>query len=301
MDSDTPPTVTAGAQDGLPHVVPLLTSWHPPLPLQLPVLPHGECGGHVVVSLGVPPDPILLQVPTLPVSLQLWHPLLQAELQQTPSTQLPLTQSVPAPHCCPLATFVPHLLLILRQVSPDVQSLSDVQAVRQDGLVALHLYGSHCWGCTAGQWPLPSQVPAGVNVAPVQLACRHPVLVDQGLQLPRPSHVPSAVQSPVVALMATQRYLGSGLPSGTTEQLPTLPETLQLTQRLPRAASLHAVSQHTPSVQIPLWHCPAEVQPAPFGFRPHELFTQVFGDTQSLSDLHTLRQARPLHTKVPHD
>jgi len=51
-----------------------------------------------------------------------------------------------------------------------MQSASDVQVVRQDGLVALHLYGSHLDEIAAGQLPAPSQLAAGVNELPAQLA-----------------------------------------------------------------------------------------------------------------------------------
>ncbi len=136
---------------------------------------------------------------------------------------------------------------------------------------------------------------------PLQLACRQPVAVDQGLHAPFPLQVPSFEQSPAPALLATQRCLGSDCPLATGEQVPTLPLSLQVMHRPPVVESLQAELQHTPSVQKPLLHCDPAVQAAPFGLRPHELPTQVFGGTQSLSRLQEERQAEAPHRKVPHD
>jgi len=179
--------------------------------------------------------------------------------------------------------------------------VSAVQVVRHDGLVALHLYGSQACVVAAGQCPAPSQFAAGVNVLPVpgQLAWRQPVLVDHGRQAPLPSQVPSFEQSPVPALLATHFCLGSAEPAETGEQVPTLPVTLQLLHRPPVAPSLHAVSQQTPSVQKLLWHWLAAEHVAPFAFLPHELFTQVLGDTQSVSAVQVLRHTLFLQMNAP--
>jgi hypothetical protein len=53
----------------------------------------------------------------------------------------------------------------------------------------------------------------------------------------------------VDALLATQSPLGSAPPAATGRQVPTLPANLQVMQSPVVALSLHAVSQHTPSVQ----------------------------------------------------
>ena len=88
--------------------------------------------------------------------------------------------------------------------------------------------GSHIDVEAAVQLPLPSQLTAGVNVLPVQLALRHPVLVDHGRHAPAPLQVPSLLQLPVVGFVAVQRPFGSGLPAPTEEQVPTRFETRQL-------------------------------------------------------------------------
>ena len=124
-----------------------------------------------------------------------------------------------------------------------------------------------------------------------QLAWRHPVAFDQARQAPAPLHVPSFEQSPAPALLAVQRCFGSAPPEATAEQVPTLPDTLQLMHKPPVVASLQAVLQQTPSVQNPLKHCALLAQVAPLDFLPHELFTQVLGETHSLSSLQVVKQA----------
>lgn len=134
----------------------------------------------------------------------------------------------------------------------------------------------------------------------MQLAIRHPVLFDHGRQAPLPLQVPSLEQSPPAALLATHFCLGSALPSGTAEQVPAFPGTLQLTHNPPVAESLHAELQHSPSVQKPLAHCSPAVQAAPNVLRPQDPPTQVLGGTQSTSVLQTFSQAAELQMKVPH-
>jgi hypothetical protein len=152
-----------------------------------------------------------------------------------------------------------------------------------------------------GQRPPPSQLAAGVYALPTQVARRQPVAVDQGRHAPLPLQVPSKEQSPFAGLLATQRCFGSACPSGTAEQVPTLPVTLQLAHRPPESASLQAELQQTPSVQKPLLHWSALVQAAPFGLRPHELFSQVLGGTQSASDLQVVRHALLAQMKLPQE
>jgi hypothetical protein len=142
----------------------------------------------------------------------------------------------------------------------------------------------------AGQLPRPSQFAAAVAVLLEQLARRHPVEVDHARQAPAPLHVPSFEQSPAPALLAVQRCFGSAPPLATVEHVPTFPDTLQLMHKPPVVASLQAVLQQTPSVQTALKHCAPFVQAAPLDFLPHELFTQVLGETQSLSTLQVDKQ-----------
>ena len=64
---------------------------------------------------------------------------MQAELQQNPSeVQKLLVQSESALQSCPMGSFVPQVLVVLRQVSPPVQFASEAQVLRHEGLVELH-------------------------------------------------------------------------------------------------------------------------------------------------------------------
>jgi hypothetical protein len=135
---------------------------------------------------------------------------------------------------------------------------------------------------------LPSQFAVLVWVLPAQLWLRQPVVVPQKWHLPVPSQVPSRPQLAWVA--AAQRDFGSAPPSTTGEQVPTFPVTLQ-DRQVPPVASLQVVLQQTPSVQLPLTHSAGAAQVAPLGLRPHELFVQVLGLTQSALVVQALLQA----------
>lgn len=83
--------------------------------------------------------------------------------------------------------------------------------------------------------------------------------------------------------------------------VPTWLDTLQLWHK-PLLEDEQPVSQHTPSMQLPLTHWFAAEHDAPLPFLPHELFTQVFGLTHWLSAVQLVRQ-RPVvesHVKAPH-
>ena len=87
----------------------------------------------------------------------------------------------------------------------------------------------------------------------------------------------------------------------TGKHVPTLPVSLQLLHRPVVASSLHALSQHTPSVQKPLTHCVPAVQAVPTGFRPQALPAQVLGGTQSASKIQVDLQAAGSQVKVPQE
>jgi hypothetical protein len=74
-----------------------------PLPLQTPVLPQAPFGAQRLCGSPLP-APTLVQVPA-PVRLHAWQVAQALVLQQTPSTQLPLTHWLPAPHVPPRARF----------------------------------------------------------------------------------------------------------------------------------------------------------------------------------------------------
>jgi hypothetical protein len=73
------------------------------LPSQLPSSPQVEtlAAGQVAGSRGATPTGTKLQVPTAPWTLQALHVSVQAEEQQTPSTQKPLAQSAAQPQAAP--------------------------------------------------------------------------------------------------------------------------------------------------------------------------------------------------------
>jgi hypothetical protein len=86
----------------------------------------------------------------------------------------------------------------------------------------------------------------------------HPVPEGQSAQAPA-WHVPSAPH--VVAAVTGQSARGSALPLLAAAQVPSAPPVFAAEhawQALP-----HAVSQHTPSTQNPLWHAAAVAQAAP--------------------------------------
>ena len=93
-----------------------------------------------VVVRGALPLPMFEQTPVLPDSLQLWQPPAQALSQQTPSLAQtsPVSQSVFATQGSPAASVLPQRLFVARQVRLFVQSLLDVQVLRQVGLVVKH-------------------------------------------------------------------------------------------------------------------------------------------------------------------
>jgi hypothetical protein len=87
--------------------------------------------------------------------LQAWHvPQLTAE-QQTPSTQLPLTHSLPAAQICP-RRLSPHEPAL--QYCPGAQSASPAQtATHAVWVVALHAKGKQDWVVAGLHVPAPSQ------------------------------------------------------------------------------------------------------------------------------------------------
>jgi hypothetical protein len=116
---------------------------HPAAPSQLPLSPQAPAAaaGQVtgLVARGGLPPAMLEQTPVLPDNLQLWHPPAQVLSQQIPSAEQtrPVPQSLFATHDSPAASLSPQRLLVFKQVSWFVQSASEVQVLRQVGLLAL--------------------------------------------------------------------------------------------------------------------------------------------------------------------
>lgn len=149
-------------QVAVPQLAPTSTNAHWPLPSQLPLLPQGwlaltaqpPCGSALPAATG-------WQEPGLPERLQTWQlPQLAAE-QQTLSTQLPLSHSVPAPQVWPsrLSPQAPAL-----QNLPGAQSLLLAQTATQALPAVLQTNGVQDCMPAGLQVPLPSQVWASVPV-----------------------------------------------------------------------------------------------------------------------------------------
>jgi hypothetical protein len=105
--------------------------WHFPAPSQEPVFPHGllldgaqpPCGSAV-------PACTLVHVPALPETLQAWQVPHEAEVQQTPSTQLPVPHSAAEAQAWPVR-FLPQEFVEVSQLLGDRQSLLLVQVLLQ--------------------------------------------------------------------------------------------------------------------------------------------------------------------------
>jgi hypothetical protein len=125
---------------------------------------------------------------------------LQAELQQTLSTQKPLRQALVALHGVPFASL--RVQTPPEQYSPPAQSPSTVQPFAQT--LPAQVEDGQLTVCAPGQLAeLPVQLAASVATPPVQLAVRH--CVDEGLNKSdgqaslEPSHFSSRSQSPGAA------------------------------------------------------------------------------------------------------
>jgi len=104
----------------------------------------------------------LLQVPTLPATLQAWHSEPHAVLQQTPSTQFPDRHWLAPEHTVPL--------VFLATQAPEAQyasvqhCASAVQLFRQAVAPALHLYGQQLVVPESRHNPVPLQKSGVCNV-----------------------------------------------------------------------------------------------------------------------------------------
>lgn len=144
-----------------------------------------------------------------------------------------------------------------------------------------------------------------------QLWGRQAVVFGHGLQAPLPSQVPALLQSCFAGslLLLAQRDLGSDPSMGTLWQVPAavVPVALQVLHRPPVVGSSEqAVLQHTPSVQIPLWHWLDAVHVAPLTFRPQlstpAMVTQVLGARQSwacVATVHVVLHTPATQAKLP--
>jgi hypothetical protein len=214
-----------------------------------------------------------VQVPRLPTTAHDMQVPVQADVQQTPSVQIPLTHSSLPPHELP-GGLSPHLPLL--QTAGAAQSLFETQVDRQEGTTSQR-YGKQDEAAGITHTPAPSQVAVGVNVVvPLsQLALRHEVPCPYLWQVP-------ALQSPLVphVEVACTMHIsaGSGALFGTFAQVPFEAGSAHDLQ-----ASLHSVVQQTPWKHFSEAHSVLSEQIAPGGFFPHELPVQTLPGEQFAS------------------
>lgn len=123
---------------------------------------------------------------------------------------------------------------------------------------------------------MPLQVAAGVSVFPVQVAAAHCVPEAYRWHALAPSQNP--VWPQVEAATILHVPVGSAPPTGTAEQVPSLPATAHELQ-----VPAQEVEQQMLWAQIPELHSLPAAQLAPLGLLPQVPAgnVQVFGDAQS--------------------
>jgi hypothetical protein len=270
-------------QDAAPQGVLDGAAAQAPAPLQVPSKPQGgaavhrACGSGVAAGTG-------WQAPAVPATLHEAQVAQLADEQQTPSTQLPLSHSAPAPQIWP-RRFFPQAPPV--QTFPGAQSPSTAQTAVQP--VPLQAKGVQLWVVAGLQTPAPSQLRANVAVViPFgQAGPAHCVPAAYSWQPPLPSQKPVVPQ--VAAPWAMHCPVESAPPAAIGEQVPALAASAQ-DMHLPA----QAVAQQTPWAQMPLPHSVPPAQTAPVGLSPHEPAIQVAGWAQSASALQA-----DLHAAAP--
>src|SRR4051794_28806571 len=106
------------------QTVPTAYLRHPPIPSQVPSVPHEEAPESAHWASGSTPAGTLVQFPSLPGTAQERHVPVQALEQQTPCWHIPELQSSSDPQVPPSGAF-PQLLLV--QTLPGLQSESVLQ------------------------------------------------------------------------------------------------------------------------------------------------------------------------------
>ena len=118
---------------------------------------------------GAPPAGTGEHVPARLATSHASHWPRHAELQQTPSTQLPLAQSPASTQAPPAGSLSTHLLA--------AQYWSAVQALQSPShKPPEQVEGAHSTGVPVRQLPVPLQTPWGVAVVPAQLGVPQLVL-----------------------------------------------------------------------------------------------------------------------------
>jgi len=208
---------------------------------------------------------------------------LHAVSQHTPSTQLPLAHSEPAPQTVPLVLGATHTVPI--QALPGAQSLIDAHVVLH--VVVPHAYAPHDVVLTVWHVPVPSHVRAGVCVVPLHDSTPQLVPTAHRRHAPRPSHMPSR---PQLSVDSGLQSLSGSLPPGMVRQMPL--GWLVLLFEHATQGPTHADSQQKPSTQNRLAHSPDPVHAVPVAFAAtHEPDEQMLPLEQSLLDVHVVLHA----------
>jgi hypothetical protein len=113
--------------DGAPQIVPAGIGRQAPVPSQRPLKPQGGADGQPPCG-SIAPAGTGMQLPAPPATLHDRQVPQAVDAQQTPSTQLPLSHSLPAAQIWP-RRFLPHEPLL--QTVPATQSPSPEHAARQ--------------------------------------------------------------------------------------------------------------------------------------------------------------------------
>jgi hypothetical protein len=149
-------------QLAVPQLMPVAPLRQLPLPSQVPSNPQGGLVAVQAPCGSVFPAVTGWQAPGFAVRLQAWQVPQLAVEQQTPSTQLPLSHSVPAAHSWP-RRLSPHAPAL--QTFPGEQSALVAQTETQAvPVAALQANGTQDCVEAALQTPAPSQLRADVAV-----------------------------------------------------------------------------------------------------------------------------------------
>jgi len=173
-----------------------------------------------------------------------------------------------------------------------LQAASLAQLVPQ--ALPAHWYAPHDVVAPALHVPVPLQVDAACSCAVEQLAARQTVPATHLRQAPAPSQVPSLPHDEAADAEQSLRGL---VPGSANLHVPTLPVALHVWQVL-----LQAVSQQTPSTQLPLEQSPPTLHIVPFvSTGTQALATQWLPVEQSLLETHDVTHDEAPHAYAPHD
>ena len=200
------------------QVVPTAYFWQAPAPSHLLLVPQvlAPWSTQVLVGSGEPAA-TLVQVPADAASAHDRQAPVQALLQQKPWAQKVDWHSLPAVHGWPFS-LGPHVPFT--QARPVSQSALVLHVLGQAPapFVVTQRNGLQFWIPCGRQVPSPSQVPAVLSFAPLQVGVMHWVSAAYLAHPPKPSHAPVLPQ--LAGPMSLQIPRGSAAPRSTGQQVP---------------------------------------------------------------------------------